>query len=362
MVKELVNGADVEKKVMCKFMPFTDDITWASKSILARLKNDFCLYIVQQAFVDVGFVDFKLISLGEDNVVLHPGVEGDAMELFKAAADFIGNFLDDCRPWMLDSIVNYERGAWVRCYGVPLHVWNDIFFLELAATQGRLLKIDDCTTNKDRLDYARLLISTPSLKEINVIEKVWIDGRMFPIRIIEDFEFGFAEDDNNSQCSVSEGFQEEDPIVDTLVQQLQDDWVTKAKEDQKANSVTVHQHSSSCQPVSFEREVKENSSNPIVQHVAKCIEGTTKSNPCNISINSQHSKKRRKVVPSMTGLKRIARLSATDRNDLIRSLKSSKKKKKVYLCLQDRDLLLILMIGKIGCLFMVMLRGWRLIF
>lgn len=221
MVKELVNGADVEKKVMCKFMPFTDDITWASKSILARLKNDFCLSIVQQAFVDAEFVDFKLISLGGDNVVLHPGVEGDAMELFKAAVDFIGNFLDDCRPWTLDSIVNYERGSWVRCYGVPLHVWNEIFFLELAATQGRLLKIDDCTTNKDRLDYARLLISTHSLKEINVIEKVWIDSRMFPIRIIEDLEFGLAEDeckdDNNSQCSVPEGFQEEDPIVDALV-------------------------------------------------------------------------------------------------------------------------------------------------
>jgi len=127
--KESGSGADVEKKVVCKFMPFLDDINWASKSILARIKNGFCLPVVQQAFVDAGFVHFKLISLGGDNVVLHPSVEGDVMVLFKEAADFISNFLDDCRPWSLDSIMQYERGAWVRCYGVPLHVWNDIFFL-----------------------------------------------------------------------------------------------------------------------------------------------------------------------------------------------------------------------------------------
>jgi len=47
----------------------------------------------------------------------------------------------------------YDRGAWVRCYGVPLHAWDDIFFLELASSQGRLLKIDDITSNKERLDY-----------------------------------------------------------------------------------------------------------------------------------------------------------------------------------------------------------------
>jgi len=115
-----------------------------------------------------------------------------------------------------------------------------------------LLKIDECTINKVRLDYARFLISTHSLKEIKVTEEVWIDGRMFSIRIIEDVEFGFAEDaclvdgedDNNSQCSAPEGFQEDDPLVEALVQQLKHDWALKTNEGNKAQSDTVNQHSS----------------------------------------------------------------------------------------------------------------------
>jgi len=133
-------------------------------------------------------------------VLLHLGVEGEVVELFNTAADLIGNFLEDCRPWTNGTIVNYERGAWGRCYGVPLQAWNNIFFLELAATQGRLLKTDDCTINRDMMNYARFLVATPLLKEINVTEEVWIDGNFFPIRIIEDIEFGFAEDACLVEC------------------------------------------------------------------------------------------------------------------------------------------------------------------
>jgi len=61
-------------------------------------------------------------------------------------------------------------------------------FLELAATQGRLLKIDDNTINKERMNYARFLIDTPLLNELNVVENVWIYGRLYPIRIIEELK------------------------------------------------------------------------------------------------------------------------------------------------------------------------------
>jgi len=124
---------------------------------LAKIKNGTCISIIQQSFIDAGFVDFKVISLGGDNVLLHPCVEGDVMVLFNSAADLIGNFFDDCRPWKKDVDVPYERGAWVRCYGVPLHAWNNIFFLELASSHGRLLKIDEVTINKRKNGFCSVI-------------------------------------------------------------------------------------------------------------------------------------------------------------------------------------------------------------
>jgi hypothetical protein len=48
-----------------------------------------------------------------------------------------------------------------------LRLFANIAKYELAETIGRLLKIDDATFNKDRMDYARFMIVTPSLSEIN---------------------------------------------------------------------------------------------------------------------------------------------------------------------------------------------------
>ena len=68
----------------------------------------------------------------------------------------------------------------MRCFGVPLHAWNYIFFLELASTRCRLLKIDDVTVNKERMDFARFLIATHELKELNYVVHFMIDGRRYP--------------------------------------------------------------------------------------------------------------------------------------------------------------------------------------
>jgi hypothetical protein len=125
----------------------------------------------------------------------------------------------------------------VRCYGILLHAWNICFFALLASFKGRLLKVDECSVNKVRLDYARLVITTSSFKEINVVEDFYIDGTKFSIRLVEDLEFGLAEDaclveyeaDNVSNCSEPAGMNDNEPLVDTLVDQLQEEWSKGSK-------------------------------------------------------------------------------------------------------------------------------------
>jgi len=97
-----------------KYLPFHEDFEWASKSIMAKIKNGTCISIIQQSFIDAGFSNFKVISFGGDNVLLHPCMEGDVIEIFNLVADLVGNFLYDCWPWTKDVSVQYVRGAWVR--------------------------------------------------------------------------------------------------------------------------------------------------------------------------------------------------------------------------------------------------------
>ncbi|GAU21894.1 hypothetical protein TSUD_33910 [Trifolium subterraneum] len=157
---------------------------------------------------------------------------------------------------------------------------------------------------------------------------------LVPIRIIEDTKFGFAkdacllerEDDNKSRCSAPKCLQEDEQLVEAFVQQFQEDLVSKSQEVQKNESDTVKQHSTSV--LADKRIVgsKDISGNSMSRPMAEEVTGNKATHVSDEANKSRHSK-RRKLVPSVIGLKKMARLSATNRDALIRSLKSSKRKK-----------------------------------
>ncbi|GAU44567.1 hypothetical protein TSUD_367230 [Trifolium subterraneum] len=293
------------------------------------IKQGFYFPEVQQSLLNSGMDELNIITLSGDKVLLYPRVKSRGEYLVDIATDIIGMFMSDFKPWSLEADSVYERGAWVRCYGVLVHAWNDIFFAELAETQGRLLKIDDVTSNKERMDYAHLLLAIPLVKEVNTTVQVLINNKMTNIKICEDLDHGYGTDaclvecgdDNRSLCSGHTHMHDEEPMVDALVHQLQEDWVKQMEVGSKPNrddSEAVH-YSSSSASVHITGAV-DSSGKPILRQVPIMDDIQVPRD-----FNNSTMSKRRVPIPSVFGLKKIARLSATDRNVLIRSLKKTKR-------------------------------------
>jgi len=69
---------------------------------------------------------------------------------------------------------------------VPLHAWNYDFFKLCVMDCGRLLRVDDSTMCKERLNYARALVSTSTLEILNLNTSMLIDGVLSKLNIIEE--------------------------------------------------------------------------------------------------------------------------------------------------------------------------------
>ena len=128
----------------------------------------------------------------------------------------------------VNGLVVYERGAWLRLYGVLLHVWNIHFLTLISSTYKRLLKVDSCTSNIERLQFARILITTNSFETINVMEELLVDDKTCKIKIVEELEYGLPRDaciedegtDGDSVYSELNCEHNNEPIIYTLVQEL----------------------------------------------------------------------------------------------------------------------------------------------
>lgn len=110
---------------------------------------------------------------------------GDVLQVFNDAADFFGLFLTDVHKWTLKE-VRYERGAWVRIYGTPVHAWNINFFKLCVSKCGRFVREDECTLERGRIDFARILISTYSLEVLNKMMVLMVDGCNYNIKLVEE--------------------------------------------------------------------------------------------------------------------------------------------------------------------------------
>ncbi|MCI22292.1 sulfate transporter, partial [Trifolium medium] len=109
-----------------------------------------------------------------------------------------------------NKVLPYQRGVWVRLYGISLHAWSVDFFKLCVLDCGRFLRADSCSTDKDRLDFARVLIATSDLEIVKRVETVLVDGILVEIKIVEEWGYAIGEDtclfedENDSEASQSD--------------------------------------------------------------------------------------------------------------------------------------------------------------
>jgi len=175
-----------------------------------------------------------IIPLGADKVLLRSPDGGDVISILSEAPDFFNLFFSNPTRWNKEGCL-HERGAWVRIYGVPLHAWNFEFFKLCIMDCGRLLRVDDSSLGKERLDYARVLASTSSLEILNLNTSVLIDGVLSKLNIIEEWGFSLCEDaclidDDANSVEVNSNFEVQHDNagdcgdVNDLIQKLSEAW------------------------------------------------------------------------------------------------------------------------------------------
>lgn len=81
----------------------------------------------------------------------------------------------------------------MRLYGIPLHAWNESFFKLCVLDCGRYLRTDSCSLDKERFDYARVLVATSSLEIVSLVDKLLIDGVLVDVKIVEECGFNIGE-------------------------------------------------------------------------------------------------------------------------------------------------------------------------
>ncbi|XP_028215124.1 uncharacterized protein LOC114397228 [Glycine soja] len=144
-------------------------------------------YLIQEHFAMQGVSTILVTPLGANMVLLEGSVDDEDFQGYiEEAKGWLQQWFKEIKPRNA-SIVDEERLVWVRCYGVPSHVWDSDFFSFLTKDIGVFVHSDDNTMKRKTMDVARLMVRTVKKEAINMIRKVCINGVSFSIKMVEDW-------------------------------------------------------------------------------------------------------------------------------------------------------------------------------
>jgi hypothetical protein len=163
------------KKLVRMYRTLDSDLQWARNGLVGTVSNGEAIPVIQRRVEDAGFRDVDIIPLGPDKVFIHSLSNVNILQVVVEAKQFFDLLFSNIVRWE-KSTTDFQRGAWIRVYGLPVHAWRESCFKLCVFDCGRYLRTDECTLNRERFDYARVLVATSLLDIVNVTDTIVIDG------------------------------------------------------------------------------------------------------------------------------------------------------------------------------------------
>ncbi|GKV30582.1 hypothetical protein SLEP1_g39382 [Rubroshorea leprosula] len=162
-----------------------EDMEWLRNSFVGFSKSPKIICNLQEKFLMEGYFSAKVTPMGSNMVLITCEDSDELKNLVETRRDWLAQWFTDIKPWN-PELVAAERFTWLRCQGVPLHIWKSSFFEIVANLFGKFISLDNSTIKKSRLDVAKILVMTPSQANIQRVIKVKARESTFHIRISEE--------------------------------------------------------------------------------------------------------------------------------------------------------------------------------
>jgi len=134
----------------------------------------------------------RVRSVGDNLALLTPREGENMKELIKLNRVWFDSLFVSLKPWT-KMVVASHKVVWVKCYGLPIYLWNEECFRRVIGEAGKLMSIDKSTLMWDNLKFARLQVRIENHRYVRFVKKLRINEHMLSILHEEDHPVSTAD-------------------------------------------------------------------------------------------------------------------------------------------------------------------------
>lgn len=162
---------------------------WLSNNLLGELRWEGAIPELYDLCEACGLLNVKIAKWGGNQVLISFCNLEEAQAIIHDFKLKFLNIFGSLELWK-PGLYKPSRLIWVRCFGVPLHDWNEKDFLAIGEKFGEVLGVDEETSNRSFLEFGRVCLKVFGHK-IFFFYDIWFDvfGNKFLVKVKEETHF-----------------------------------------------------------------------------------------------------------------------------------------------------------------------------
>jgi len=192
---------------------------WLANNFVGTLCAEMDFDKLEEEIVKGGMSMVRVCFMGDNLILLSPSKGEDLANLMKQNSGWFESVFSSVSPWSFRCGASY-RCVWVRCFGVPLPVWNKDCFTKVIGAMSReaeVVVVDEDTLSWEVVEFARVNIRVQNIGSVRWARRIQINGHRCSVLVeeepIDSLEWGCKENlswEASSNCvSSSETYVEE---------------------------------------------------------------------------------------------------------------------------------------------------------
>ena len=156
------------------------------RSSIGQFKEELSYDQVEEEFIKGGINLMQVRFLGDNFSLLTPKEGADFETFYSDNQQWVDSVFVSIKPWTPAFVVDHKR-VWVRCYGLPLALWNMDGFTKVVGKEVTLVSVDGATLSWENVEFARLQVRTSLSHSLRWAKSMRLNDMWCSIVMEEEF-------------------------------------------------------------------------------------------------------------------------------------------------------------------------------
>ncbi|GMP63388.1 hypothetical protein CsSME_00025104 [Camellia sinensis var. sinensis] len=186
---------------------------WLYESAIVRFNNEHSTHNILKVLEEKGMEQIEVRKGGGRDVIISFNSTSALQSNIGKIKEWFKDVSQSVMEWRPDYHLQQERCVWLRCYGIPLHLWSRDTLNSIGNIWGTILSIDGDVCHPKSFSYATIRVATVCIELINKTITLECKGHPHPILVCEDHladssrlkAFGMNDSSPTETCFSDEG-------------------------------------------------------------------------------------------------------------------------------------------------------------